>query len=39
MEDTDNRSFVVTMHPVGERSIQKLRNHNAVIWEESATTQ
>ena len=34
VEDVDDRSFVVTMHPVGARSIQKLKNHNMVIWEE-----
>ena len=34
VEDVDNRSFVVTMHPVGLRSIQKLKRHNAIIWEE-----
>ena len=32
-DDPGDRSFVVTIHPVGERSLRKLRNHNAVIYE------
>lgn len=28
----ENRSFVVTIHPVGERSIQKLEKKNKVVY-------
>ena len=30
--ELENRSFVVTIHPVGERSIQKLEKKNKVVY-------
>lgn len=30
--ETENRSFVVTIHPVGERSIHKLEKKNKVVY-------
>ena len=30
--EPENRSFVVTIHPVGERSIQKLEKKNKVVY-------
>ncbi len=30
--DTGNRSFIVTVHPAGERSIKKLERKNKVVY-------
>ncbi len=34
--DLGNRSFIVTIHPVGERSIRKLERKNKVVYKRSS---
>lgn len=35
LSDDDHRSFIVTVHPVGERSIKKLERKNKVVYNRS----